>query len=319
MTYAITFFTACLLSYLITPVIRYVGLKFRIVDKKEARKVHRKVVTKLGGLAMFFAFHMAMIVGFLFEYSFLNESSYFISGMLVACVIILCLGVFDDVRSANAFVKLAVQILASIIVIRVGLSLESVSFLGERYELGQLSIPITILFILVLTNAVNFLDGLDGLAAGFVFILMIAVFVVNFLTVKDFYVGLSSLALSGASLGFLGFNFYPAKIFMGDTGSLFLGFVASVLILRIMQFSQGPGLPLLCVVFLLALPLVDVAAAIVRRLLKKRHLLRPDASHIHHYLLARGLSQRQVVISLYLFTCLGGFIAIGIILFGGIK
>jgi len=227
-------------------------------------------------------------------------------GLIICSTLMLILGMYDDFHGSKALQKLVIQIMISLLLIKIGFSLQRIVIPGLiDINLGILSVPLTILWLIGITNAINLIDGLDGLAAGIISIAALFFCLYGFF-LKENFVLFSSLALMGANLAFLKYNFYPAKIFMGDTGSLFLGFIIGALAIYRARPEDLNNLFFLPAVLVLLFPLADIVFAFVRRILRKQHIFNSDFSHIHHFFIKRGFNQVQTVKKLYFMTfCLG--------------
>ncbi|MDD4239002.1 MAG: MraY family glycosyltransferase [Desulfotomaculaceae bacterium] len=286
-------------ALLITPLVRKWAFKLGALDRPEQRKVHQKVMPRLGGLAVFIAFTTAVLLT--------QELSSNILGLLVGGGLIILLGIADDTRGLSPKVKLAGQVVASCAVIYFGVTVEFLTnpftnpFSDEMLALGFLSIPVTVLWIVSVTNAVNLIDGLDGLAGGTVCIASLTLATVVWIesTVPGQYEAINlALILAAAVLGFLRYNFYPARIFLGDTGSMYLGF--SVAVLSVMGLAKSATfISVIIPVVILGIPLLDTTCAIIRRFLGQKPIFQPDKEHLHHRLMKMGLSHRQVVLCIY--------------------
>jgi len=236
-----------------------------------------------------------------------------IRGILIGSVIVVIVGVIDDIMPLRAYIKLIIQIFAALVAVYHGVIIEIFSnplfFTSSEYVfLGYFSIPITVFWIVAITNSVNLIDGLDGLAVGVSTISSVVMLIIA-LMVSDSNVAIILAALTGACLGFMPYNFNPAKIFMGDTGALLLGYVLStVSILGLFKFYAVVSFAAPFLV--LALPLMDTAFAFMRRLLKGQNPMSPDRGHFHHRLIDMGLSQKQAVAILYAISGLLGFMAV---------
>ncbi len=284
---------------------------FRIgaVDAPNYRKVHARIMPRLGGLAIFLAF----IIGVTILYSYLihtknGNSDYLIAIIIGACIIV-ATGVVDDMREISAKAKMVGQLGAALIIVFVGgiqIDMVNLPFLGTL-DFGLLSIPLTIIWIVGITNAVNLIDGLDGLAAGVSTIALITLAVMAFIMSNMFVLAIAAI-LAVASLGFLFYNFHPAKIFMGDTGALFLGFMISVLAL--LGFKNVTFVSLIIPIIILGVPISDTFFAIVRRVRMKKKWSDPDKSHLHHRLLDMGFTHRQTVLLIYGIAVMFGLAAI---------
>ena len=295
------FFIAAAFSFFVTPAVRIFAFKIGAVDiPKDNRRMHKEPIARLGGLGIF--------AGFLVSIGFYTASTYYLNmsckliGLLCGAGIIIILGIVDDITPLRAVTKLIFQIIAATIPVICGIRIDIFNNLKnvmpEAYvTIGWISIPITIFWIVGITNAVNLIDGLDGLAIGISSISTVSTFVIMLL-IHDFEMAIISVALAGACIGFIPFNFNPAKIFMGDTGATFLGFTLACISI------QGLFRSYLIVSFavpflLLGLPIFDTMYAIIRRLSEGRSPMSADRSHIHHRLIDIGLNQKQVVLILY--------------------
>jgi len=292
---------ALVASIILTPLVIKLAIRIGAVDHPNYRKVHASVMPRIGGLAIFGAF--------LIGYAILLPKDEHATGILIGALIIITLGFLDDMLEITAKAKLAGQLAAAIVVVAWGgLQIEFVNlpFIGQ-FDFGYLSIPITIIWIIGITNAINLIDGLDGLAAGVSTIALIAIAVMAMIMGNVFVVATAAI-LAASSLGFLFYNFHPAKIFMGDTGSLFLGFMISVLAL--LGFKNVAVVALIIPVIILGIPISDTFFAIVRRIRMKQSITAPDKSHLHHCLLRSGFSHRQTVLIIYALAILFGVAAV---------
>jgi len=298
---------ALVLSLAATPGVKWIAKRVGAIDvPTEARRVHKRPIPRLGGLAIFVAFVLSVL--------FFADITEQVRGILIGSVIVVIIGVIDDIMTLSAYLKFAIQILAALVAVFHGVVIEIFSnpivFASSEYvSLGFLSIPITVLWIVAITNAFNLIDGLDGLAAGVSIICSITMLVISLIVSDDLNVAIIMASLAGACLGFLPYNFNPAKIFMGDTGALLLGYVlATVSILGLFKFYAAVSFtaPFL----ILALPLVDTASAFLRRILKGKNPMMPDREHFHHRLIDMGLTQKQAVAIMYSICGLSGFIAV---------
>jgi UDP-GlcNAc:undecaprenyl-phosphate GlcNAc-1-phosphate transferase len=306
-------------TWIVTPgVIRLAGV-LGAVDLPGGRKTHREPMPRIGGLAVFFGFVAGMLfaaaaTGNLFTFP---QTGVYWRGLAYAATGLLVVGLLDDLYRLSYLWKFAAQIAAAVYVWNCGFRIETISHpLGGGFDLQWLALPITLLWIVGITNAVNLIDGLDGLAVGIALITTSAVAVIAFVR-GELGVTAASVTLAGSLIGFLRFNFSPARIFLGDSGSLFLGFVLAVTSVRGSQ--KGPtAVAILVPLLVLGLPLLDTGLAVVRRLYRLgedgarrentmayvlRNLNRvflPDRQHIHHRLIDLGLSHRAAVLVLYI-------------------
>ncbi len=266
------------------------------------RHVHAAPLPRLGGVAIYIAFVLSVGIAFVANArhpGVVPDSSIkALLAILLPGTLILALGVYDDVRSASAYTKFAVQAVAASALYAGGMRIEALPiFFGLRHIGTAVGLPLTILWVIGITNAFNLLDGLDGLAAGSALFSTIVVFAVAVFSERPL-VALLAIALAGAILGFLRYNFNPATIFLGDCGSLFIGFMLSAFALRGAQKSPTVIAVAIPVVSF-GLPILDTAISMLRRWISGKPLFLADREHIHHKLLDRGLSHRQVVIVLY--------------------
>lgn len=300
MTLFYAFIVALLIAILTTPLMRWIACRYSILDRPGGRKVHRKSIPYLGGGGIFIGFVVAV---FLFCDS---PSSVLI---LVGASATTLLGVIDDVTIMSSKVKLLGQIVIALGTCIGGISIDYLtSPFGGTIYLGVFSWPITILWIISLMNVVNLIDGLDGLAGGVSAISAVMIAIVSVQT-GQWSAAIVAIALAGASLGFLRFNFPPATIFMGDAGSMLLGYVLSVVtIVGVLksEFVISMGIPIIA----LAVPILDTTFAIIRRLKKGQSIMSPDKEHFHHQLLDAGLNVKQAVILIYACTFMLGLAAI---------
>lgn len=302
----LAFAVSLLVAYVMTPPVKRFAEKVGAIDvPRDNRRVHDHPIPRMGGLAIFIGFVLSLI--------FFVPMSTKVLGLLVGSVIIAVMGGVDDIVSLNPWVKLAGQIVAALVAIRCGLVFDVISnpniFAEETYiEIGWLSIPLTMLWIVGCTNAVNLIDGLDGLAVGVSAISSMTMLIVS-LFVSEPVVSIILAALTGACLGFMPYNLNPAKIFMGDVGSQLLGFVlstASIMGLFKLHAIITFFVPMLA----LALPLADTIFAFFRRILHGQSPFKADKGHFHHRLLAMGLNQKQVVAVLYGISAVLGLLAV---------
>jgi len=296
----ITFFIAFICSLFLTPQTRRFALKFHIIEKSDSRKIHKRIITCLGGIAIYLSFIVSLLCTLFFLPSKLVSSylHYFVA-LVSGGTIILILGVFDDIKGANARTKVGWQLIAAFVtssIFGIRITYFTVPVLG-RIELGMLSIPFTLMWVVGITNALNWIDGLDGLAAGTSSIACIALSIIAWRAGRLTSV-VMLIALLGATLGFLRYNFYPAKVFMGDGGSNFLGFIlANVSIMG--SLKSAAILSLLVPILIFGVPIFDTLFSVGRRIYLKRSPIAPDKDHFHFRLLKLGLTHRQAVLIIY--------------------
>lgn len=311
----LSFVIAFAVSYAATPFIKILAYRVGALDRPDKnRHVHKKTTPLLGGLAIFYGFVVSILT--------LCQIDISVRGMILGSLIIVITGIFDDIRPLHPLVKLAGQVLAAVVIVLHGIIIYRVSvpnFIVPEgvLELGVLSVPVTLVWIIIVTNAVNLIDGLDGLAAGVSSIASTTLFIIALITAET-DIALITAALAGACFGFLPYNFNPAKIFMGDTGAMFLGFILSVV--SIMGTFKAYAVVSFVVPFLvLGLPLFDTGFAILRRIKNRKPIMGADRGHLHHRLLDMGLNQRQTVGILYLISSVLGLSAIVLIGAGAVR
>lgn len=304
LTSLFAFILALAISFACTPAVRMLAIKIKAVDvPKDNRRMHKVPIPRMGGLAIFAGF----LVSVLFFVPLGNE----FRSILIGALILVVLGIIDDIVALKPRTKFAGQIIAALIPALSGVSIHGIvnPFVPGQYStLGIFSIPFTVIWIVGITNAVNFIDGLDGLACGVSAIATVTMFIIAVLF-GETYIALMMAALAGACLGFLPYNMNPAKIFMGDTGSMFLGYIlATVSIQGLFKFYAVISFAVPFI--LLGLPIFDTGFAIVRRLLKGQSPLQADRGHVHHRLIDLGFDQKQSVAILYAFSALMGLTAV---------
>ena len=291
---------ALALALVFTPWVRKAAFKIGAIDQPEQRKVHRKIMPRMGGLAVYLAFAAAVV--------FTHQLDNKLIGLLVGGLVIVLLGILDDTRGLPAKVKLVGQIAAAAVVIPFGIQVEFITnpINAQMVHLGNWGIPVTIFWIISVTNAVNLIDGLDGLAGGTSFIAALTLAAVTWqMGGLGMEVAGLALILAAATLGFLKYNFYPAKIFLGDTGSMFLGYALSTL--AVMGVAKAAtAISVIVPMVILGIPLLDVLFAILRRYQSHRPIFQPDKEHLHHRMMALGFSHKQTVLAIYAVNLLLG-------------
>ena len=299
---------AALVSFLMTPVVKTFAYKVGAIDvPKDARRMHKVPIPRLGGLAIFIGFLVSIVL-------FVNiRGNQQMQSILLGSVIIVILGVVDDITPLPAKFKFVVQIVAAAIPAMNGVVIQAISnpnvFSDNLYwVLGWLSIPVTVIWIVAITNSVNLIDGLDGLANGVSAISATTVLIIALLG-SESQVALVMAALVGACVGFMPYNLNPAKIFMGDTGATFLGYIlATMSIQGLFKFYAviSFAVPFL----ILGLPIFDTTFAFIRRIAHGQSPMHADRSHIHHRLIDMGLNQKQAVATLYVISAILGLSAV---------
>jgi UDP-GlcNAc:undecaprenyl-phosphate GlcNAc-1-phosphate transferase len=305
----ILFFAAATLTLALTPLARILAVRLGAFDHPGPRRVHVAPVPKLGGLAMAFTILVVAWGAYLLPGPLEIIDPRPLAGFTVAGLVILALGIVDDVRGARPLVKLSVQALAALILTWFGLGVPLIAlpFTGEIRS-GLLNVPLTIAWVLLVTNAINLIDGLDGLAAGIVFISSMTLWWIG-RSHSDIYVMFTTAILAGSTLGFLRYNFPPARVFMGDTGSQFLGFTLATISL-IDNRKQAATITLLLPLLAIGLPILDGLLAFGRRALMRRSVFVADAGHLHHRLLRIGLTQRTAVLLMWYVSAYFGVTAV---------
>ncbi|WCK54301.1 MraY family glycosyltransferase [Aneurinibacillus sp. Ricciae_BoGa-3] len=290
-SYIYGFILSLVVTVLATPLVKRLAIAIGAVDKPNHRKVHQRVMPRLGGLAIYIGFSLAYLLFF--------PSSKEAMGIFLGGSIIVLVGALDDRFELSPKLKLLGQIAAALVVVFNGLQIELINLPFEgvlSLNWGWVTIPVTVFWIIGITNAVNLIDGLDGLAAGVSGIATAAMMIIA-LIMGNMVVALYCVILLGGIIGFLFYNFHPAKIFMGDTGALFLGF--NLAALSVMGFKFATLIMFVIPILILGVPLSDTVFAMLRRFLNKRPISVADKEHLHHCLLTMGLSHRGAVLVIY--------------------
>lgn len=276
---------------LLFPMVKWISYHVGALDYPNERKVHKKPMPVMGGLMIY--------LGFLFGYMLFAPQSTQMLAILIASFIVVITGILDVIKPLRAREKLVGQVVAALIIVFYGkILLNDISFFGYYFDFGWLAYPITIVFIVAVMNCINLIDGLDGLADGISMIFFITIGVLSFIMHN-----LGSLEITiafimiGACLGFLIFNFNPAKIFMGEIGSMFLGFMIAVVCL--LGFKAVTLTSLVVPMLILAIPILDTLFAILRRIIHHKPIYEADKQHLHHQLLNKKFSQKTTVLIIY--------------------
>ena len=309
MCLGLVFVTALVISYILTPYAKRLACKLGAIDvPKDNRRVHKKPIPSLGGIAIYLSFIITVIMSAMFNKNISLNSEF--KGILLGVTLIVAIGIIDDIKQISAGYKLAVQVLAALIAVYSGVTIDFIKFPLANTENGLLflkafKIPVTIFWIIGITNTVNLIDGLDGLAAGVSTIASLSLAAVSY-NVGQYNIAILLAILAGASLGFLPYNFNPAQIFMGDTGSLVIGYLLATISVEGV-IKSAATIAVAIPVLALGVPIFDTTFAIVRRLINKKPIMEADKGHLHHRLLDYGLSQKQTVLILYAISLvLGG-------------
>lgn len=338
--YLILLFISFGLSLLLTPLLKYLAVRWGAMDIPNERKIHGRPTPRFGGISIFIAFNLVFLVSqnfdfFYFPPSFLTRINYW--SLFMASLIILIIGVVDDFRSLPPSHKLFFQIIGALIISLASYRIEGVTFPFGTLGLGIWSVPATVLWVVAITNSLNLLDGLDGLAAGTAFIVSLSIFCIALIN-ENIGSALLSIILAGATLGFLKYNFHPASIFLGNAGSYYLGFMLSILSLH-GNSKDTTTVIILIPILLLGLPIMETILSMLRRLLKSLRLVgtngntnhngffsldrwsifRADRDHIHHRLLQLGFNHSRAVIFLYAISLILGALAFSSVYFRNIN
>lgn len=294
-------FIALISTFFLTFPIKKIAIKFQIVDFPNQRKIHIKPTPLMGGLAIFFGAALGLL--------YLQPVHEHLFEIVLGAIVIIITGILDDKFDIRPIIKLSGQLIAASFLISSGLIIERITipFFG-LVESGVFSVLITVLWVVGITNAINLIDGLDGLATGVSTIALLSMFVMAIID-SQVIAAYLAIVLIGANLGFLYHNFYPAKIYMGDTGSNFLGYMVAV-ISMLGLFKNIALFSFIIPIIILAVPIFDTLFAIIRRILNKQKIMKPDNKHIHYQLLRVGFTHRQSVLIMYGFSSLFGILAI---------
>ncbi len=306
------FFFSFFLALILTPLIRDLAIRYKLMDMPSQRKRHDQPVPRLGGLALFTSFILSLATAVYFS-EFMPASIDMeenIIYFLLGAGLIFSIGILDDLRSLNPWVKLFGQIAATAVACGLGdICIRTIAWpVGGALDLGWLSLPVTMFWFLIIINAINLVDGLDGLAGGIVFFASLVLMMLCIMN-GNYIVALWLSMVAGSCLGFLRYNFNPATIFMGDGGSYFLGYLMASL--SIMGFIKGQtAVAFVIPLVALGLPIFDTLLAPVRRFIRGRSMFRPDRGHFHYRLLAMGMTTRKAVTICYGATILLGVAAL---------
>lgn len=278
-----------IVSLILTPIVIKVSHKLGIVDQPNFRKVHTKPISVLGGTVILISFLVGIWLGHPIETE--------VKPLVIGSVLIYLVGLIDDIYDLKPIIKLLGQVIAALVVVYYGVTIDFISLpIGLTIHFGILGIPITVIWIVAITNAINLIDGLDGLASG---VSMIALMTIGFIAIlqANIFIMMICSVLIGALLGFLFFNFHPAKIFLGDSGALLVGFIVGFL--SLLGFKNITFVSLFFPIVILAVPFIDTLFAMIRRVKKGQHIMQADKSHLHHKFLELGYSHRQTVLLIY--------------------
>ena len=332
--YLLVFVVAAVITYVATPFVRWLAFATGAITAVRDRDIHTHPIPRLGGLAMLLGFVASLLVASRLPYLSQIFHGGEMTGVLIGAVIVCAVGVLDDIRELDWLTKLAGQMLAAGVMAFKGVQLLSLPLFGVTVLPASLLVTITILIVIISTNAVNFIDGLDGLAAGVVAIAGLAFFSYSYLLSRSYdppnvfsSATFITAALVGCCVGFLPHNFHPARLFMGDSGSLMLGLLLAAATISMTgnidpsaQVGGNPNvaifLPVVLPLAILSLPLLDVLLAVVRRTRAGRRPWHPDAEHLHHRMLRLGHTHVQAVLLLYLWAAV---VALGVVSFAFVS
>lgn len=278
-----------IVSLILTPIVIKVSHKLGIVDQPNFRKVHTKPISVLGGTVILLSFLVGIWLGHPIETE--------VKPLVIGSVLIYLVGLIDDIYDLKPIMKLLGQVIAALVVVYYGVTIDFISLpIVPTIHFGIFGIPITVIWIVAITNAINLIDGLDGLASG---VSMIALMTIGFIAIlqANIFIIMICSVLIGALLGFLFFNFHPAKIFLGDSGALLVGFIVGFL--SLLGFKNITFVSLFFPIVILAVPFIDTLFAMIRRVKKGQHIMQADKSHLHHKFLELGYSHRQTVLLIY--------------------
>lgn len=289
----------------VVPVIWKWAIARGYYDAPGERKIHKHPIPRLGGIAIFFGFMASVLIVSLYsKFSFDNT----FTAVLVGASMIFTLGLIDDLKNLSPIIKLIVQVLTAVTVFALNIQINTLDLPGAQLLiLNALSLPVTAIWIIGLMNAVNFIDGIDGLAAGITLFSALTLTIIAMFTAQPSSALLASM-LAGASLGFLAFNFHPAKIFMGDSGALLCGFLLATI--SVTGVLKTKVVVMILPIVVLVVPILDITYSVFRRLLSGKSPLMADGNHIHHQLLKSGAGQVKTVSYLYALCIIGGLLSV---------
>ena len=310
-TFASAAIVALVAALVLTPLVRYLARRQGLLDKPDYRKVHPIPIPRLGGIAIAAAFYLGLAAAILVTSPGPNrliEADQLVA-VLIGVALIVCIGIVDDLFGMRARVKLSAQVSIAIVVALLGLAIEHFDGPWGRIGLGVWSIPVTVIWFVLVMDAINLIDGLDGLASGVVLIAMGALYLVSVRAGIPLPLAAVLGAGAGAVLGFLPFNLSPASIIMGDTGSILLGFLVAAVGITVTQSGSPAAAPWVPII-VLAVPLLDTAWAVTRRAIARSPIFAPDRKHVHHRLLAAGLSQGNAMLLLWAISASFGLVGV---------
>lgn len=300
------FIIAMVLTLFLVPLVRRKAIAAGFYDAPGERKIHKYPIPRLGGIAIWLGFTLAL--GLISQFKWSNELGSALPGVLAGGAIIFVLGLLDDLFTLSPYLKLVIQFVAALTAFGLGVQINTLDLPGAQLLiLNAMSLPVTVIWLVGLMNAMNFIDGIDGLAAGVTTLSALTLTVIAIFTNQPSSALLAAL-LAGSSLGFLVFNFHPARIFMGDSGALFCGFVLAAI--AVTGVLKTKVVVMLLPMFVLSVPILDITYSVFRRLLRGQNPFLPDADHIHHQFLKAGVGQIRTVTYLYSLCVIGGLVAV---------
>ena len=315
MYFWIIFLTALVVTLIVTPLSILIAKKAGVMDvPKDERRVHNRPVPRMGGLGIYAGISVAYILAIqlgLCDYMGVDEAELY--GVFAGGTLMFLVGLIDDIRGMRPMVKLAGQIMSAVIVFVSGVRVVNVGgFLGSDITTfgGAVSLVLTVIWIIAIANTINLIDGLDGLAAGVVAISTCCIAFVAYIHGNYHIACFTMLAMAGGCLGFIPYNFYPAKTFMGDCGSQYLGFMLGTFAILGPPVKGATIVALIIPALTLSLPIFDTLFAILRRLIHHKPIMEPDKEHVHHRLLRSGMGQRRTVLCMYGITAVMGTAAV---------
>lgn len=305
--FIIRLFITMIISLILTPIVKLIAFRIGAVDRPGERRINKKVMPTAGGLSIYFAFSFAL----LWEFRDILPFD-FVWPILLGATIAVITGLIDDIFELSPLQKtigLTIAAIEIFFVADIRFTTLSIPYLG-MIHLGWLSLPMTILWILAITNAVNLIDGLDGLASGVSIIGLTTMGIISYFFVADIgvFIAIVIFTLVAATIGFFPYNFYPATIFLGDTGALFLGFMISILSLQ--GLKNATFITVVTPMLILGVPITDTVYAMIRRKFNKQKISSADRMHLHHRLLSLGFTHRGAVLTIYALALLFSFIAL---------
>lgn len=317
----LSFFISLVFSIIITPIVYGIGIKYKIIDIPDKRKTHNINIVRLGGVGILFSFILSIVIIFLLTQDtfIFNIKNIHIITIIIGSILFCAIGLLDDIKEVNPYCKLILQIVVSSLIFNLGVGFEAIdlSWINNNLEVIILPKIISYIFSLIIitgmTNAINWLDGLDGLASGISIIISIGLFII-LISLNKIGLALIVAAFCGAIIGFLRYNFYPARILMGDCGSYMLG--SSLAIISLLGLSNTYYIdnkltnsiedinifPLHLLILLFLIPVVDMLFVIIGRIIDRKSPLYPDRRHLHHKILDSGLTHKNTVIIMFALT-----------------